>query len=65
MPKVKSAKLVAYVHPKTSKLLRLYVEAKGGHISGTIEQIITSHLLKQPFIQSYLTNQLQENTQNA
>jgi hypothetical protein len=64
MTKPKSVKSVAYLHPKTHELLKYYTQKLGGHMSGTIDQIVKNHLLSQPFIQSYLQNQLEE-TQNV
>ncbi len=60
MTKPKSSKVVAYIHPTTHGLLKYYTQVLGGHMSGTIDQIVKNHLLSQPFIQTYLQNQLEE-----
>lgn len=53
-----------YLHEKTEELIKVYAEFVGGSVSGNIESIVKNHLLAQPFIQSYI-NQNIEDTQNA
>lgn len=59
------AKTSVYLNEKTKHLIEIYAEFTGGSVSGSIEEIVKNHILSQPFIQSYITRNIEEKTQNA